>query len=102
VIGQANRRQPAIEIVVAHAFPPEQVQLLADAFDDAWAIVATCDSVTDSNRQRKRAELAQRIVRLAETGEFDYDRLVAKALARANVAATEQPAHDAAASADAA
>jgi hypothetical protein len=43
-------------------FAPEDVQMLADAFDDAWGIVQRLDGVDDGNRESARLALAKRVV----------------------------------------
>jgi hypothetical protein len=53
------------------AFRPDDLQLMSDAFDDAWKTYRASDGVNEGNREDKRAVLARRVVDLACAGRFD-------------------------------
>lgn len=60
-------------------FGPDDVKLLSEVFDDAWATVAT---EFNGNSEEARAEMAHAIVDLAKSGQRDAERLKTYAVAR--------------------
>jgi hypothetical protein len=67
------------------AFPPEQIEQLATAFDDAWTACVASGIVTDANQEELRWALGRRIVELASDGELDAIRLRDAAVASLGV-----------------
>jgi hypothetical protein len=64
------------------AFDPETVELLAKAFDEAWAsMLALRPRYAADDSTDRREEIARRIVAAARRGERDVGRLAADALA---------------------
>ena len=55
-------------------FEPSAVQVMADAMDEAWAILEERD-VGRGNPQELRLELAKRIIELASYGDYDAQTL---------------------------
>jgi len=70
------------------AFDPETLQSILRAFDEAWAIVARYDGVTDANRDQTRTDLAKRIVELAATKPVDHVALRDAAVVSFSLSAT--------------
>jgi hypothetical protein len=56
-------------------FTPEALQLVLQAFDEAWAIVERHDGVNDDNRDAMRVALAKRIVELSASNAGDPQTL---------------------------
>lgn len=63
------------------AFTPEALQVVVQAYDDAWAVVEHYDGITAENREALRLELAKRIVELSDAAAGDAKRLSHEALA---------------------
>jgi hypothetical protein len=74
------------------AFTPEDVQLLVDAFDDAWALVKRYDGITDDNRDAMRLALAKRIVESSDIADGDRLKLRDWALASLGLKKTDTEA----------
>jgi hypothetical protein len=59
----------------AAAFSPEAVEVLVNAFDDAWAVVGRGAGMDEASREAKRLQLARLVVVLAKPGDLDRERL---------------------------
>jgi hypothetical protein len=66
-----------------HSFDPEQVTILAAAFDDAWETIKRSGSTYASAPYERRAReiIAEHILDLARRGLMDCHRLSAEAVA---------------------
>ena len=60
-------------------YDPAKLQVLQQAFDEAWAKVA--DRYSAENAEEARAILAQAVVAAASEGEANFDQLRDRALA---------------------
>ena len=63
------------------AFEPTAVQTMADALDQAWAVIENTGSVTPQHRLETRLALANRIIELASYGDYNASVLRDTALA---------------------
>jgi hypothetical protein len=68
---------------VHHPFSPEEIEILAAAFDDAWETIKRSDSALASPRYERGARevIAKHIIDLAKRGIMDGDYLSADAVA---------------------
>jgi hypothetical protein len=62
-------------------FDPKTVQIMADAFDAAWAVIEPTVTATDENLQEQKLALAKRIVELVSHGDYDVQTLRDTAIA---------------------
>ena len=67
------------------AFDPKADQSMIDAYDQAWAILATSDGVNDGNREKKRVALAKLIIEAGGSGATDPAKMNSHALAALGV-----------------
>jgi hypothetical protein len=63
------------------AFEPTAVQTMADALDQAWAVMEGTGTVTPQHRLETRLALANRIIELTSYGEYNTSVLRDAALA---------------------
>jgi hypothetical protein len=73
------------------AFDPAAVRTMADALDEAWAILAGNGRGGRSDPQETRLALARCIIGLASAGDYDTATLRDAALARLPMAYTSPP-----------
>jgi hypothetical protein len=57
------------------AFSPEAVEILVNAFDDAWGVIRRDVSINKANREASRLKLARLVVVLAKPGDLDREWL---------------------------
>jgi hypothetical protein len=72
-----------IPLLANRAFAPEEVAILAAAFDDAWATVKRSGGTFASPRYERGARevIAEQIIALAKRGVMDRQRLSGEAIA---------------------
>ena len=77
-------KMPLKKLLENVAFDPETCAILADAFEAAWLELITADDPlsSDSRMADTKNFLANSIIKLAQEGERDLDRLCDHALAR--------------------
>ena len=68
----------AQKLLDAAPFPPEEVKVFKEVFEEAWASLA--DAIPADRRDDTRMGLAHAIIAHAATGDHDTDRLKAIAL----------------------
>jgi hypothetical protein len=66
-----------VPLLEQSAFEPEVIEILAAAFEDAWATIEKSGSSLASPRYKRVAQeiLAKRIIETAQRGERDRQRL---------------------------
>jgi len=66
-----------VPFLAQSAFEPEVIEVLASAFENAWAAIEKSGSALASPRYRRVAQeiLAKRIIETAQRGERDQSRL---------------------------
>jgi hypothetical protein len=57
------------------AFEPTTVQIMADAVDEAWAILEEKANATEQNPQEMKLAIAKRIIELVSQGDYDVQTL---------------------------
>jgi hypothetical protein len=62
-------------------FDPRTVEIMADAFDTAWAIIEPKAKSTGQNPEEAKLALAKRIVELVSHGDYDVQTLRDTAIA---------------------
>jgi hypothetical protein len=69
-------------------FSPNEITLLADAFDEAWKAYGLGYDTDGPHRDARRSTLAARILELGRYGDYDYHSLSDAALASLGVLRT--------------
>jgi hypothetical protein len=62
------------------ALDDRTIQIVTEAFDNAWSEISACSAGGDVDRIQAREQLAKRILRLAQAGMMDQEALARVAL----------------------
>ena len=65
----------ARQLIGSAGFPPDALKVIGDAFEDAWAELASHVSSDPTVVDAARLSLAEIVVGIARAGPIDYDRI---------------------------